>query len=519
MHFSLWGPVDKSRTPAVTSRNSTPQNNALASTPRALSIFEGLNISFETLKGNHKSSCRHKRKADQDCISPTRPFREGTELPVELWLEILQHALNPQFELMMEAVYHNIQFFYTALTLHSLSDSEMKLYKRTRANLRLVCRAWKLAVDRIDTHNPKNLDGSRKDWIKGFDIKKAVEYGPCTRFDTCLKDLTRLRKVHAKRKYQHAVKVINLQVQDLDPQTCISCPDLTYLLAKSWTLTALHISFISSKKNTVFPTGIVQNLPSLRTLSIVSDGLPRLCGQFKLRFLTALFITFTKSEYPSVLSGLGEWEFPNLHSLSVDARGWPHSDGASHASMYACDQLGLGSFLRKHRSTLRSIRMIPFSPVIFQSEDALRVDPSLALELSALETLVTDFVQSAPWEYYKDLPRQILLPRVKHLVHISTRACDQESFATGLLESLQPLPSVQSISIIEEPRAKGAPYIQNKLGLQEVRNLDIYCQNKGIRIYDDMGFEICCVESAWKQIVRGKVQKPYPKKVRLVTRD
>lgn len=494
--------VDKRQ--SASSQDLSPRNNAQASTPQARSIFKGLNLSSKSLKES-PCSCPPERKAHHAHLLAIRPIRDGLGLPVELWLEIFQHILTPQFALMRDALSYDIQSFYTAVTLHSLTNPEMQGCKRFGANLRLVCRAWKLAIDYINTQKPNS---ARNAWIKKFEINKAFEYGPCLQFDTHLQNLNELREVHQKKKYQHAVDIIRLHVRTLDHQTLDGCPDLRYLLAKPWTLTALHISFIICEYDVVFPTKIIQNLSSLRTLSIASSSGFELCGPFTLPFLTTLFLTFLSSPYHDVLSQLGEWRFPNLHTLSVDARGWPHPTGVYKPDIRYTDELGLGVFLRKHKGTLRSIRIIPFSLIPFQSGDMVCTDPSLAPESPALETLVTNIVREVPWIHYKNRPERLLLSKIKHLVHIFTGVRNQADFARRLLESLKALPSVETISLLEEPPVnKRARYVQNKSGLQELQNLDIYCRNKGIRVYGDMGSEFCCVESAWKQIIRNKVRE------------
>jgi hypothetical protein len=312
---------------------------------------------------------------------------------------------------------------------------------------------------------------------------------------------------------------------------------------------------------------------------------------FTLPSLTTLFITLTdKSKYgeppteseKDTFFELEYWFFPDLHTFSIDARGWikvealneviltPGEDGQQKNkkttqgdvtnqengsddgqtdkqadSDNAWVNLSLKkkspeidqphrptaivyAFIRKHKDTLKALRMLPFSTIDLAGveSDSPQSKDTGSISFPLLQTIATDFVQYSP-SIYPELkpsatsktnggPRpQLSLPNLKHLIHISTRACTQGAFSTSLLRALRapttpttaptavPANKIESLTITEEPyMVRRRPYLEYEVGLEALGALDRYCEENGVRAYAEMGMEVCCVQAAWRRLLR-----------------
>lgn len=547
--LSSWSPFDTKHSPTPSlSQPSNKQDNVLL----WIHHPEGRRGPVKQHPSD-QNLCRHELHIEASIYQ---------NLPVELWLDIVQHAITPPFALDAECIPQNIQFFYTALLHHSFSNPSLKACRKTRANLRLVCRAWKTVVDRVQLQETSetsylhdssakpakygNSDNSGRVWIRTFASDQAARYGPCTRFDFRLTMLSGLRFL--KEEYKHDVRVIRLQIEHLDigdldigvssdsdsasetrsaselgtgDRTQNSPLNLTRLLARPWTLQALHISIIMSVDRV--PIQLLQGLPLLRTLSVSSNGSLNFTGPFTLPSLTTFFITFGdrfNAKLDKATLDITDWYFPNLSTLSINMKGWVRYHEISEISealdmstsalstpttteYNKMDYIAFNDFVRKHKETLRSLSMIPFS-----TEYSRASEPPL--ELPLLEALTTDFVLFKKGKGVSSSSHSRIgrfsLPSIKHLVHVSTQTCTQEKFATNMLQVLRSLPpaSIRGITVVEQPYLiRRTPYIEDQKGLKELQVLDKYCQDNRIRIYGDMGFEICCIQAAWTKMIQN----------------
>ncbi|KAG8832642.1 hypothetical protein FRC17_000954 [Serendipita sp. 399] len=393
----------------------------------------------------------------------TRPFAHGdecshtlsmnsvsTELPVEIWINIIWFCVEPQWGTNQYFRPQDLQFFYLALIIHYFSNPAFMEAKRTRASLRLVSRAFKQLVDEM-----KEKQKGFIPWLSSYSPDNATKYAPAARLDTQVHVLENLSSL--KQPYPHEISIASIQ------QTFSSSPgerlvDLQSLLAKPWTLGVLHLSFICTGNDAEeFPLSILRELSSLHTLSIASHSPMSLRGKLELPWLRALFLTtdlVTSADF-------SEWKFRELQSLSIDSRGWPLSgNGYTLPDQYL-------PFMERHAGTIRSLRLIP---MVIGNSQAARPILAVIQKMTNLEALATDLVRWSPissWPTGEGL--------VQAMTGLTTLALTEDPFQDAELDSWG--------------ESKGA-----------VKKLDAVCRSRRISIYGNMGAPMCCVQKAAKRL-------------------
>ncbi|KIM33283.1 hypothetical protein M408DRAFT_152221 [Serendipita vermifera MAFF 305830] len=408
-----------------------------------------------------------------ECRHPETPsyalFSAG--LPVEIWLLILKHALEPRFGVMQEFLPENIHFFYTSLIIHAFSCPDRTEFKRTKASLLLVCKFIHSEVKRICS-----IQQETPSWIWSFSADNARRYGPCTRLDTRFKSFDDISAL--TEQYRYEVGTASIHVQYATPS--LQSPSLSSLLSYPWTLKVLHITTPGSPDNVEeVPFSILTGLSSLQTLSIAAPGPLRLSGELCMPELTALFLTCTLG----MNSDISKWTLTKLKKLAIDSRGWPCRGKADDLNGTYTD------FIQRHRDTLIALRLIPLAKPPFTPFSRLK-------PLSHLEVLATDFVRYPP-ELALTAQHTVL-----HLTHISTHAYTVNQLSSTILQTLKVFSSAQSLAITEDPflgreSSQDVDGKENQISdREELEELEELCLLRNIRITGKVGSHLCCFSKA-----------------------
>ncbi|KAG8800386.1 hypothetical protein FRC16_003010 [Serendipita sp. 398] len=414
--------------------------------------------------------------SDDDCPHVLPMGSISTELPVEIWMNIIWFALEPQYGTNQYFRLQDLQFFYLALIIHYFSNPAFMETKRTRGSLRLVSKAFKALVDEMK----KKQEGFIP-WLSSYSPDNAMSYAPTARLDTQVHLLENIGRI--EKPYPHEISILSIQ-QMFSSSTAERQISLLPLLANPGTVGVLHLSCISTGKDAEnFPLSILSELTGLHTLSIASHSPMLLNGKLEMPWLRALFLS-TGLVTGSDLSG---WKFKELQSLSIDSRGWPLSgDGYTLPSDYI-------SFMERHATTIRSLRLIPM--LVGREPKAGPVFDVLQ-KMERLESLATDFVRWSPVSSWKLNPR---LGTVEHLVHISTQPHRLAAICNHILPMIQIMTGVNTLAITEDPfqDAEDDLWAESKAA---VKKLDATCRLRGITIYGNMGVHVCCVKEAAKRL-------------------
>lgn len=410
-------------------------------------------------------------------------------IPMEIWWDILQFAVEPSFATDQEFLPQNIQFYFSAIIIHHFSNPGNTHVKKTRAALRLVCRDFKFIVDKV-----VNVYYRSPLWISPFSPDNAKNYGPAARIDVRVNALGALAH-GAHSQYAHELKILTIQ-----SQYNAEIPDVSSVLSRPWALTVLHLSFFNvSDIGSHFPTHVFIGLSLLHTLSVTSHRPLRIDGNLTMPQIRTLFLC---CEYTDG-SDISQWSFPNLQNLVIDSRGWPHSSQLEDLSVEFVD------LLSRHKDHIRSLRLFPCRGSNLSRQSM----PAILRSMPNLEALATDFAKYAPFCRQSSILDQVVdlwpsgisaFNNVKHLIHISTHPYGSYLVSNILAESLASTPHLQTLAIIDEPFLQTVEGYSSGETSEEcmasLRELDGLCRSRGIKIIGEMGIERCCVLKAWKYI-------------------
>jgi hypothetical protein len=443
-----------------------------------------------------------------------------------------------------------------------------------KGSVRLVCRFWKNIADSIylqtkehdqrqDQGQEENVEGNptnrreerNSPWIKNLSLEKAASYGPCKRFDAVLPGFKTLQELDLRReqeeqtnaidsqyKYQYDVDIIRIQIRQwpyYHPSSMLTNPTtapklftrgLSTILMRPSILQVLYIAFNNYGFGVEFPVSMLQGLPSLRTLGIGSDtkrpGAPSEASEASKGFFHPTLTTLIINIPTTSLGNLEGWNFPNLHTLSIDP--------LIYISLRRSPtDLQLQDFFRRHSKGLRSLRIMPC--FLYDLLSSITSNQSISGESTTtapistnflgLETLAMDFLYK-PFESVK--PCALAFPNVKHFIQISTYIYSQKQFCSTLLDlltlfspsaSLFSFPSlpktdpgnsyypsgsvrrVESITITEKPPLRDRRDVKEQLnGQVELKRLNKFCKINGIHVYGDMGKSHRDVRQAWDEL-------------------
>ncbi|PVG04298.1 hypothetical protein CPB86DRAFT_810149 [Serendipita vermifera] len=410
-------------------------------------------------------------------------FFNANDLPLELWFEIIQNALEPAFATQTMFLPKDIQSYFNAFVMHHYSNPATAFIKRTIGSLRLVSKSFRNAVDQIVHEMELNPS-----WIRHYSPDNMERYKPCIRFDVRLPGLAAPR-IPKKYRYKASIVAIQTQLAGFDPQESEPEPFADKLLAYPQEVRVLRISCISPGGNKVhFPASLLSGFSSLTTLSLGSFGPLVFHGPFMAPSITTLFLTHLVYDYCT----LSQWSFPNLENLSIDSRGWPRSNDDLELPNAFLD------FLERHKDTIRSLRAYPLSAT--SQKDRLH---RVLSEMPKLEALATDFVRFSYMlipsgaEVLLDaiLTRSDILGRLKHIIQVSSREYSVTLLTQSLLNVLEAAPHASTLTVTEDcflvrEKVVHGSYILDEKGLLE---LDRVCQSRGIQVYGDMSLPQCCV--------------------------
>ncbi|CAG7849168.1 SubName: Full=Uncharacterized protein {ECO:0000313/EMBL:CCA68791.1} [Serendipita indica DSM 11827] len=419
-------------------------------------------------------------------ISKTTSIR--TELPIELWLQIIELVLKPSFATDETFQPENLYFFCLSLIIHQFSNPSLAHSRLARCTLRLVSRSFKAMVDEV---SPR----VRSQWILSYSRDNATTYPPCIRLD---KKFRNYEELSAGKPYPHPVQTLVLQDMPMRLGDQETGRLISGTIQRPSRLTTLHLSFMPAPSQTAeFPMSMLSALPSLQTLSVASHKDILLNGPLLLPNLVNLFLICQM--VPT--SDLSEWRFPSLATLSIDTRGWPQSTGTSILQQH-CDLIG------RHRETILSLRI---SPVM---EREMRVRLRAHLEaMPRLESLATDFVYYNPFPHGSPAPPASL----RSLVHISSSSLwTSQAIASVLVTIIEHTKSIDTLTLAEEPfrQTPGVDPNRTEKNTAALKRLHAICLSRKIAVYGNMGVKYCCVLKAMAQIGNlrlEQIQAWYPR--------
>ncbi|KAG8822268.1 hypothetical protein FRC19_006314 [Serendipita sp. 401] len=169
--------------------------------------------------------------SDGDCPHVLPMGSISTELPVEIWMNIIWFALEPQYGTNQYFRPQDLQFFYLALVIHYFSNPAFMETKRTRGSLRLVSKAFKALVDEMK----KKQEGFIP-WLSSYSPDNAMSYAPTARLDT-----------QHSQPFAHAA-----QWQTRDPLAALSIDSRGWPLSgDGYTLPSDYIPFMERHATTI----------------------------------------------------------------------------------------------------------------------------------------------------------------------------------------------------------------------------------------------------------------------------
>lgn len=429
------------------------------------------------------------------CTQSTLDYRR---LPVELWWDILQFAIEPSFATEVSFLSQDIQFYYSALVIHHFSNPANAQAKRLRATLRLVSQDFKAIVEKALQNYYRSPS-----WIASFSSDVAHQYWPAVRIDL-RQQLWFSAQADPIKIYKHETKIVSIRTPFPSDGPLNSIHEKTQhfatLLARPWALQVLNISILDHREyHQRLEIEILNGLPLLHTFSLVSSRPLNLGGYLAMPQIKTLFLSFE-------ISGNGDisqWSFPSLINLSIDTRSWPTYN---HPILLSVDFVDL---LTRHRNTLQSLRLFPCRG----SNSSSQSMPAILRSMPRLKALATDFAKYAPFSRHSSILDQAvdlwpntttLFGSVTNIIHISTHSYNSHLLSSILIESLGSTPHLETLAIMDEP------FLQTVAGygLERTRKecvnglqiLDELCRARNIKIIGEMGVERCCIMDAWGRL-------------------
>lgn len=380
-------------------------------------------------------------------------------LPTELWMEILEWAIQPQFALDSHCRPSDIDEYSKAIS-NPLNGNLYKIEKKDRMRLGLVCKYWMDIIERGGVVDIWMQRGSYSYWSKSQEMKKITggrEFDRVQRMDYVFWNVGDFMKIEARLSVN--VRVLHLMVSYGNEEQFVP---MRRLMAAPSQLQVLHMD-VSGMRTSVLMKLIESTFTGLVTLSLRLRSFDALIP-FSLPFVKVLLL----STDMTALDGIKDWHFPLLDSFSITAT--DRSSWTTHESLL--------SFLEKHGKGLRGLRFsVPWSPK----------GPSY-LDWTKLPNLecVSGLSNEGP-ELPSNIPKTHPLQR---LVYIRPFTYSNPGKWCSHLNGRIPRTIKTLVLPIESTFVqRWTRYWEAALD-NEIVQLEMFCKRHGIEILDEHGLEI-----------------------------
>jgi hypothetical protein len=472
----------------------------MATPKRSFKLVEGFREFFKTLSPHSTTNEEETQEVASSSFSlPVLPF--------ELWCEILEWVIRPEFVVDLTFEPPEIDRAYRSLMNPYQRNSQFarKIARQNRNNLRMVCRTWKDFVDRLkerewvlelyDSNGP--LPGPHSSFWKSQKTSLKPNSPPidthqCSRLDLVYLDNT---NTEFSVRYSHPVSTLSISISSsmfyLGDSGHIS--SLKKLVAFPGYLNALCIRVCELDISGDIAHEFQSSLSGLTLLCLCVKNESILQTPLEIPALVTLFL-----EVPQYESEIySSWVLPSLRNLSLSTKyDSPHENPPENNPFFL-------KLLEEHFNTIQSLRMFPMIPRVSD-----RYSPLCWVCMPRLQVLATDFDLSMnPFPQIthrdnteSDISRNQgtfnLSSSVRHLIQITGAGDPRPQVAgiPGYIHACQRLETVsvatshsQCIRLMYGPSPSGCIAGTLRRLAQQLRSLKDLCDTRCIQLMDREG--------------------------------
>lgn len=234
--------------------------------------------------------------------------------PVEVWLEIFVHYLQPDFVFNADFAPFQIEAFHENLVKHD-SNKPIWLSEKKKTCLKLVCREWKNIIDDYPsqwkvkryTRGPDIAD-------ENYNYKGVLLKWP----NTGSRLVVRGRDLIARNSYSEFISVLCFYTDETRTSRFAKFEHIDGLIRRPQDLEVLHLSCDSYRIPARLMTSMTGIFSNLRVLSIYAEcivlfDIPLTFPQVSTLILEMIRLDWM-NRFPPV------WQFPKLCHLSLEYR-------------------------------------------------------------------------------------------------------------------------------------------------------------------------------------------------------